>query len=168
MKFSGKVVVVATLAVLCWSQAASSEDGFMYVEGHVFGARSNTPVPGVQVSASAPLDSVCTPEGGCVPIARVVTDQNGFFQLRIRDADYLRSDSIFVHAVCIITDADGEFIGSAAGSAEAHPVEAERILRRDIYIRLPRSFYRLTGCDPAAQLPDPVPVIGPPPGPVLR
>ena len=140
----------------------------MYVEGHVFDARSPTPVQGVQISALAPFDSVCTPEGECAPVARSVTDQNGFYQLRIRGADSLRSESISVHALCIITDANGEFIGSGAGSAEAHPLEAERILRRDIYMRLPRLFHRLTGCDPEGQLSDPVPVIRRPLDPVLR
>ncbi len=162
--FSRKTAFVTALAVLLSAQVASSEDGFMYVEGHVFDARSLRPVPGVQLSALAPLDSVCTPEGGCPPIARSATDQNGFFQLLIRDADSLRSEAIFVQALCVIPDADGEPIAAGAGSAEARPVEAERILRRDIYIRLPRRFDRRTGCDPSV-LPPPaaVPVMTPPP-----
>ena len=168
MRPSGKLIVVTTLLVLLGPRVASSEDGFLYVEGHVFNARTPTPLRGVQVSAFAPLDEISTPESGPAPIARSVTDQNGFFQLRVRNADSLRSESLYLHALCVVTDADGEFIAAAGGSAEAHPVEAERILRRDIYLELPRSFRRSTGCDPAGQLPGPSPVIGPPPDSLIR
>lgn len=164
-----RVAFIATLLVLLWSPVSRSEDGVMYIEGHVFGARSHDPVQGVQVSASAPLDELCTPEDECGRVSRAVTDRNGFYQLPIRDADSLRSDTIFVYALCVVTNADGEFITSEGSSIEAHPVEAGLILRRDMYIRLPRILNLLGECDPTGQRPGPdrVPAIGPPPDPVV-
>ena len=76
----------------------------------------------VQVFAFARLDAISIPESGPVPIARSVTDQNGFFQLGIRNADSLRSESLVVSALCVVTDADGDFLVSTGGSAEAQPV----------------------------------------------
>ena len=159
-----KIALVTALAFLLSAQVASSEDGVMYVEGHVFDAVTLRPVVGVQLSALAPLDSACTPEGGCPAIARSATDQNGFFQLRVRDADTLRSESILVQALCVVANGDAEPVVARAGSAEARPVEAGRILRRDIYLQRPRHFDRRTACDPSL-VPPPatVPVITPPP-----
>lgn len=164
MLFSRSILTLAALALLLPPSTSQAEDGFLYVEGQVFDARSLGPVPGVQLSALAALDTVCTPEGDCPPIAAATTDRNGFFQLRVRDADSLRSESILVAALCVVTNRDGDFLAARSGSAEAHPVESERILRRDIYLRLPRRLNRATACDPAGVLPEePAPAIGRPP-----